>query len=142
MNTRFAIFATAALLAVHPSGSFAQGKDGTVRKNDKRDYAELRDIPEKALARANPLEHDPEMVGAGAKLFEQHCAHCHGASAGGGRKGPSLLREPVRQASPGALFWILTNGVVQRGMPVWSKLPEPERWQIVGYLKSLETPPF
>jgi hypothetical protein len=22
-------------------------------------------------------------------------------------------------------------------MPVWSKLPEPERWQIVSYLKSL-----
>jgi hypothetical protein len=22
-------------------------------------------------------------------------------------------------------------------MPVWSKLPEPQRWQIVSYLKSL-----
>ena len=38
---------------------------------------------------------------------------------------------------PGALFWILTNGVGRRGMPVWSKLPEPQRWQIVSYLKSL-----
>jgi hypothetical protein len=35
------------------------------------------------------------------------------------------------------LFWVLTNGVVMRGMPVWSKLPEPERWQIVTFLKSL-----
>ena len=43
----------------------------------------------------------------------------------------------VQQASPGTLFWILTNGVVRRGMPVWSKLPEPQRWQIVSYLKSL-----
>jgi hypothetical protein len=31
----------------------------------------------------------------------------------------------------------LTNGVVRRGMPVWSKLPEPQRWQLVTYLKSL-----
>jgi hypothetical protein len=43
----------------------------------------------------------------------------------------------VQQATPGTLFWILTNGVVRRGMPVWSKLPEPQRWQIVTYLKSL-----
>jgi mono/diheme cytochrome c family protein len=43
----------------------------------------------------------------------------------------------VQQATPGTLFWILTNGVVRRGMPVWSKLPEPQRWQIVSYLKSL-----
>jgi hypothetical protein len=31
---------------------------------------------------------------------------------------------------------VLTNGVVRHGMPVWSKLPEPQRRQIVSYLKS------
>jgi len=36
------------------------------------------------------------------------------------------------------LFWILNNGVVRRGMPVWSKLREPERWQIVTFLQSLK----
>lgn len=36
--------------------------------------------------------------------------------------------------------WILTNGVVRRGMPVWSKLPEPQRWQLVSFLKSLRNP--
>jgi hypothetical protein len=49
-----------------------------------------------------------------------------------------LLREEVQQATPGMLFWILTNGVVRRGMPVWSKLPEQERWQIVTFLESLK----
>lgn len=33
----------------------------------------------------------------------------------------------------------MTNGVARRGMPVWSKLPEPQRWQIVSFLKSLGT---
>jgi hypothetical protein len=26
-------------------------------------------------------------------------------------------------------------------MPVWSKLPEPERWQLVSYVKSLAPDP-
>jgi len=47
----------------------------------------------------------------------------------------------VQQATPGTLFWLLTNGVVRRGMPVWSKLPEPERWQIVAFLQSLRPQP-
>jgi len=33
----------------------------------------------------------------------------------------------------------LTNGVVRRGMPVWSKLPEAQRWQLVRYLQTLKT---
>ncbi len=46
----------------------------------------------------------------------------------------------MQEAAPGAIFWLITNGVVRRGMPVWSKLPEPQRWQIVRYLKSLGSP--
>lgn len=107
-------------------------------KFDKKDvYAELAKAPRKAAARRNPLQGDPDAPVAGANLFDQHCAECHGDMAEGARKGPSLRADPVQQATPGTLFWILTNGVVRRGMPVWSKLPEPERWQLVSYLKSL-----
>jgi mono/diheme cytochrome c family protein len=81
-------------------------------------------------------------LAAGGKLFEQHCANCHGEKAGGNRPGTSLLREGMQQATPGTLFWILTNGVVRHGMPVWSKLPEPERWQIVTFLESLKSHPM
>ncbi len=100
-------------------------------------YAELAKAPRKAAARPNPLATDPEAVAAGAKLFDLHCAECHGAMAEGGKKAPSLLALAVQQATPGAIFWLLTNGVVRRGMPVWSKLPEPQRWQLVSYIKSL-----
>jgi mono/diheme cytochrome c family protein len=100
-------------------------------------YAELAKAPRKAVARRNPLEGDRDAVAAGEKLFGLHCAECHGEMAEGGRKAPSLLADPVQQAAPGTLFWILTNGVVRHGMPVWSKLPEPQRWQLVSYLKSL-----
>jgi mono/diheme cytochrome c family protein len=107
----------------------------------KTDYAALISAPEKAQAKKNPLANDPKAVAAGGKLYEQHCADCHGPKGGGTRRGASLLRDEVQESRPGALFWLLTNGVVRRGMPVWSKLPEPERWQLVTFLKSLKLQP-
>ena len=101
------------------------------------DYAELSKAPEKARARLNPLEGDVDGVAAGRKLFEQHCTECHGAKGEGGKKAPSLMAKEVQEASPGTLFWVLTNGVVRRGMPVWSKLPEAQRWQLIIYLRTL-----
>ena len=114
---------------------FAQKDKSSPEKDDV--YAELEKAPRKARTRRNPMEGDRDAVAAGSKLFALHCAECHGETAEGSRKAPSLLASPVQQAAPGTLFWILTNGVVRRGMPVWSKLPEPQRWQIVSYLKSL-----
>jgi mono/diheme cytochrome c family protein len=113
---------------------------GENENKNARIYAELGKAPEKARNRANPLENDPEAVAAGRLLFEDHCAECHGETAQGGKgrkKGPNLRAPEVQNATPGTLFWLLTNGVVRKGMPVWSKLPEPQRWQLVRYLKSL-----
>ena len=134
------IMAASLLLGV----AYAQTGSSSAQGPDKSVYAELGKVPAKAAARQNPLESDPEAVAAGAKLFEQRCAECHGANADGGKKGPSLRTEEVQQATPGSLFWLMTNGVVRKGMPVWSRLPEPQRWQLVSYIKSLgpsPTPP-
>lgn len=115
-----------------------KNEDSAAHKNGKSTYAALAEAPAKARAKKNPLAGAPEAAAAGAKLFEQHCAGCHGRKAGGARRGPSLLQEEVQQATPGTLFWVLTNGVVRRGMPVWSKLPDQQRWQIVTFLQSLK----
>jgi mono/diheme cytochrome c family protein len=106
-------------------------------QNQRDPYAELAKVPDKARSRTNPLALDADARWAGKKLFEQHCAECHGIAAEGSKKAPSLRAKEVQEASDGTLFWILTNGVVRRGMPVWSRLPEPQRWQIVTFLKSL-----
>src|SRR6267378_2511742 len=103
-------------------------------------YAELEKAPAKYRAKANPLVTDKDAIAAGKVLFEEHCAECHGESALGSKKAPSLRAKEVQEAPPGSLFWILTNGVVRKGMPVWSKLPEPQRWQLVRYIKSLGGP--
>jgi mono/diheme cytochrome c family protein len=104
-------------------------------------YAEIGKAPEKARSKRNPLEKDPQAPVAGRILFEQHCAECHGGAAEGGKKGPSLKASEIQNAESGVIFWILTNGVVRKGMPVWSKLPEPQRWQLVTYIKSLGVVP-
>jgi len=78
---------------------------------------------------------------AGAKTFAEHCAQCHGEGAHGKNEGkhvrPNLHADRVKQATPGELFWLLTNGSQKNGMPSWSRLPEPQRWQLITYLKTL-----
>ena len=77
----------------------------------------------------------------GAKIFAEHCAPCHGEDAAGKAQGkhirPSLHADRVKQAAPGELFWLLTNGSQKNGMPSWSRLPDAQRWQLITYLKSL-----
>jgi mono/diheme cytochrome c family protein len=49
-------------------------------------YEKFAKVPEKARAKSNPLAEDPDPPVAGKKLFEQHCAECHGNTAEGGRE--------------------------------------------------------
>jgi len=130
---RVRLLGVAGLLALGISPGLARQGKAT---NEQRVHAAIAKVPEKDGTRRNPLEGDADATAAGGKLFEQHCAECHGKKAEGTKRAPSLLGRGVQEASPGALFWVVTNGVVRRGMPVWSKLPEPERWQIVTFLKS------
>lgn len=133
--------ATAGSIDAAGNGADSQKATRYKYQDDALVYAELAKAPEKARVRRNPMASDPDAISAGGNLFDQHCAECHGDAAEGSRKGPSLLKEPVQDATPGTLFWLLTNGVVRRGMPVWSKLPEPQRWQLVAFLKSLGRAP-
>lgn len=113
------------------------GKEKETETEKESVYAELGKVPAKDRQKPNPLAKDPEAAAAGGVLFEEHCEECHGSAATGGKKAPSLRAPEVQNAEPGAIFWILTNGVVRKKMPVWSKLPEPQRWQLVSYIKSL-----
>lgn len=91
------------------------------------------------IAEHNPYANRPDAAMAGAKLFENHCAQCHGTDANGGRTAPSLRMPSVQNRSDAALFAFLTNGDIRRGMPSWSRIPDERRWQIVAYLRSLDS---
>ena len=99
----------------------------------------LSRVPGKDAARVNPLDQKPDAREAGSHLFEQHCASCHGEDGRGKNGKPSLHSEHVAIATPGQLFWLLTNGSLKNGMPSWSRLPEQQRWAIVAHLKSLDS---
>jgi mono/diheme cytochrome c family protein len=141
MKTSFAFLAIMAVLLAVSTCHAGQDHCAPPRpvKNKVSVSSELDKAPEKARFRQNPLEHDPEAPLAGRKLFEQHCAECHGNAAEGGRHAPSLRIPEVQNAPPGAILWLITNGIARHGMPVWSKLPEPQRWQLVSYISSLRT---
>jgi hypothetical protein len=113
----------------------AQKKDGEIRKHESG----LISAPESAHFKMNIYEGKPAAIQAGRKLYERHCAECHGANALGRGKAPGLDPEELQRVPPGDIFWFLTNGNIRRGMPSWSALPEARRWQIVSYLKSLHS---
>jgi cytochrome c553 len=97
-------------------------------------------VPVKDRSKCNPLAGDANAIAGGSKLFQQNCAQCHGMVGEGTRKAPPLINADVMNATPGEVYWIVTNGVVRHGMPSWSKLPEVQRWQIVSFLGSMNAP--
>jgi mono/diheme cytochrome c family protein len=102
------------------------------------DGAWLAKVPASDHQKTNPYEGQPDAIAAGRKVFEEHCTKCHGQNAQGVKKRPSLRTERIQQqATVGDLHWLLVNGSMKRGMPSWAKLPDPQLWQLVTYLKSL-----
>jgi mono/diheme cytochrome c family protein len=97
----------------------------------------LEQAPSKEANRSNPYQGQENARRAGQKLYRRECSACHGRDAQGSERAPALASPMVRQAPPGAIFWVLRNGSLWHGMPSFSHLPEQQRWQIVTYLKTL-----
>lgn len=97
----------------------------------------LDNAPESARREKNPFSGQRAAAEAGKKLYDDHCAKCHGANAKGGGNVPSLASAPVQAAPEGVLFWFITSGAPDDGMPAWESLPPKERWQLVTFVKSL-----
>ena len=97
--------------------------------------------PVEAAAKRNPLATRQEAAAGGEKLFKRNCVECHGADGSGlvKKHAADLRLAKVQAQSDGALFWKLTNGNPDRGMPSFSRLPELQRWQLVLYLRKLGT---
>jgi mono/diheme cytochrome c family protein len=98
--------------------------------------------PDSAVAKPNPLASRPEAMAGGKKLFLRNCVECHGQEGTGlVKKHAADLQLPaVQEQSDGTLFWKISNGNPDRGMPSFNRLPELQRWQIVLFLRTLPTP--
>jgi mono/diheme cytochrome c family protein len=96
----------------------------------------FRNAPASAAQGKNPYAGDAQAAAGGKKLYAQNCAQCHGNNLQGMGPAPTLMSAPVKNAAPGELFWFITNGDLNKGMPAWSQLPKQQRWQIVAFLES------
>ena len=97
--------------------------------------------PADAAEKSNPLASRPEAVAGGSKIYRQRCATCHGENGRGTAKAPDLTAPGVQAQSDGALFWKISSGNTHAGMPTFSFLPEPQRWQLVLQVRALRVQP-
>jgi len=98
-----------------------------------------------------PIQPNEANYVAGAELYKEHCAVCHGlplapktAIATGMYPEPPHLLEGkgVTDDEPGESYWKIFNGIRLTGMPGFSKsLSETQMWQIALLVKNADKLP-
>ncbi len=104
-----------------------------LRANDKN----FHDAPDSAKEQRNPYEGQATAVDAGKTLYSRNCLACHGKTGQGTGNVPSLVDGKLKGVAPGEVFWFVTQGDKDNGMPSWSFLAEDKRWQIISYVEAL-----
>ena len=87
--------------------------------------AHFHNAPASSLQLKNPYSGQAAAVEAGAKLYAMNCGSCHGINGRGTGNIPALSRGATQSAPDGEVFWFITSGSVNNGMPSWQVCP---RW--------------
>lgn len=101
--------------------------------------------PASAKKLKNPLPANGENIAAGRTLFNQNCASCHGEDGKAKTemaqamkvKPTDLTDKNMQGITDGEIYWVITNGIKQSGMPALKKATVNERWQMTLYVKHL-----
>jgi mono/diheme cytochrome c family protein len=97
----------------------------------------------------NPEPQNAESIEAGKKLYQRHCASCHGPN-GKGDGGmalsggePSDLTDDVwdHGSTDGEIFVVIRDGVSADMLAYKEKLTEKQIWQVVNYIRSIGPKP-
>jgi glucose/arabinose dehydrogenase/mono/diheme cytochrome c family protein len=99
---------------------------------------QFHNAPASSTQLKNPYAGQPSAVATGAKLYVKNCGSCHGVGGRGSGNVPPLSHGRAQTAPDGEVFWFITKGAPDNGMPSWAQLPQKQRWQIVTYVKSLK----
>src|ERR1700680_2524127 len=99
----------------------------------------FHNAPAAAQAAKNPYAGGEEAAQAGKKLYARNCQSCHGKLGKGTGSVPSLGGGRLDSVTRGEVFWFITRGDKDNGMPGWASLPAKQRWQIVTYVESVRT---
>ena len=87
-------------------------------------------------------------ISSGARIFQEHCTECHGASGdglgelvkAGSVERPLDMRDRASVALKSPLAWyeVITEGRIEKLMPPWENaLSEKERWDVTLYAYTL-----
>lgn len=139
-NYHLRLAALAILLPILLLGSLAIGHV-SAHEGHKHSNA-----PVSAKKLKNPLTASAETIDAGKRLFDKHCASCHGAdgkskteiAAAMKKKPTDLTAKEMRGITDGEIYWVVTNGVTKSGMPAFkTKANIQDRWKMTLYVKHL-----
>jgi putative copper export protein/mono/diheme cytochrome c family protein/peroxiredoxin len=89
-----------------------------------------------------PVPYSVGSIAQGTAVYEQHCASCHGGQtvepATAGASPTELLASGAASQPAGDLFWAITHGRPDRGMPEFGTLlQDAPRWHAIHYLRAL-----
>jgi thiosulfate dehydrogenase len=103
---------------------------------------------------AAPIAMNDDTAAAGATLYVQHCAFCHGQPGKGASIAKTMYPNPpqlwvkhksgvvgVSDDPAGETFWKVKNGIRLTGMPAYTGiLSETEMWQVSLLLATADKP--
>jgi mono/diheme cytochrome c family protein len=106
---------------------------------------------DKEAPKDSPMQPTEENLLAGAKIYIENCAMCHGRTTGSESaiaKGmfpepPPLLQGPGATEDPaGETYWKVANGIRLSGMPGFGgSLTEEQMWQVSEFLATADKLP-
>lgn len=106
---------------------------------------------EREMPRSVPISLDEPNYLAGARIYRENCAVCHGLpgqpmtaiAAGMYPKPPELLHgKGVTDDTPGETYWKVVNGIRLTGMPAFRRtLSDTQAWQVSILLANAEKLP-
>lgn len=110
---------------------------------------------EREMPTLEPIQPTPANLQAGARIYNQQCAACHGSygntsdfakhmypsapqlwQAHGNKKAVGVSDDP-----PGETYWKIQNGIRLTGMPAFNKILSPtQMWQVALLLSRADKP--
>ena len=80
----------------------------------------FKDAPASAKAMKNPLAGQQAAFDAGKTVYARNCLSCHGRTLQGTGNVPSLVDGRLKGITQGEIFWFITKGDKDSGMPSWA----------------------